>query len=140
MGKKRDPTITSRIMANIHSKNTKPELLLAQELRKAKIPFKKQYDITGKPDFVIPEKKIAIFCDGDFWHGNNWKVRKHTSRYAEFKTNREFWVNKIRKNIQRDKWVNKKLQSEGWVVLRFWENQIKKDPPLCVERITNCIK
>ena len=75
-------------------------------------------------------KKIAVFCDSEFWHGYDWE-----NRNQDIKTRREFWVSKIERNIQRDVDVTEKLRQEGWIVLRFWGKEIKKDPQKCAERI-----
>ena len=71
MRKGRDPKVTSRIMSSIHSKNTRPEILFGKILWKNNLRYRKHYAIAGKPDFVIVSSKLAIFVDGDFWHGNN---------------------------------------------------------------------
>jgi len=78
--------------------------------------------LPGNPDIVFPAKKVAIFCDGDFWHGKDWEIRQN-----KIKTNREYWIPKISNNIERDKNVTKKLESRDWNVLRFWESDIKKN-------------
>ena len=82
--------------------------------------------VFGKPDITFPVRKIAVFCDGDYWHGFNWKVKKY-----EIKSNREFWYNKIEKTMQRDRLVTKTLRSQGWTVLRFWGHEIKKSSAQC---------
>lgn len=86
-------------------------------------------DVFGKPDFCFKKKKIAIFCDSEFWHG-----RKYLEGQM-FKTNQEYWVNKIKRNITRDEEVNTKLQENGWVVLRFWGIEIEKNINECINII-----
>lgn len=135
MAKKRTAKITSKIMSSIRSKNTKVEIVLGKLLRKAKIRFRRHYPIAGTPDFILVEKKIAIFCDGDFWHGNNWKIRGMKNRQEEFDGLSEYWVKKIKTNIKRDRKVNKELKEKGWKVLRIWESDIKKDPEKVLNRI-----
>ncbi|MBI1972712.1 very short patch repair endonuclease, partial [Candidatus Woesearchaeota archaeon] len=104
----RDPRITSQIMSKIRSKNTKPEIILAKSLRKNGIKFRRYSSILGTPDFIIYGKKLVIFCDGDFWHGNNWRLRKLRSRAAEFSpSKKDYWLKKIKVNIARDKKINK---------------------------------
>ena len=113
------------------SKGTIPELLFAKILWNSGIHYRKNdKSVFGTPDFVIRKKKIAIFCDGEFWHGKNWEERKY-----DHKSNCEFWYSKIERNIERDKEVNQKLESEGWTVLRFWETDIKKYPEKCINII-----
>ena len=78
--------------------------------------------LIGKPDIVLKKYKTVIFIDGEFWHGHNWEERKH-----KIKTNREFWIPKIERNIQRDQEVNAQLKELGYTVFRFWESQVKKE-------------
>ncbi len=133
----RDPRVTSQIMSKIRSKNTKPEIILAKSLRKNGIKFRRYSNILGTPDFIIYGKKLVIFCDGDFWHGNNWRLRKLRSRAAEFSpSKKKYWLKKIKTNIARDKKINKKLKKLNYRVLRFWESEIKKD----VDNVIKIIK
>lgn len=100
------------------------------------IRYRKHYGIEGKPDFAITPLKIAIFCDSVFWHGRDWGE----ARKREFKTRAEFWIPKIERNIERDKEVNAALEAAGWAVIRFWDDEIKKNPEICVERVRELIK
>ena len=111
-------------MAAIKSKDTGIEVMLRKELwRRGLRGFRKNYKkLPGKPDIVFTKQKVAIFCDSEFWHGYDWENQK-----KRFDTNREFWIGKIEKNIERDRKIDKELQEHGWVVLRFWGFQIKKD-------------
>ena len=84
----------------------------------------------GKPDITFSARKIAIFCDGDFWHGYNWEEAK-----SEIKSNRDFWIPKIERNIQRDIAVTEGLKEQGWIVLRFWGHEIEKKLDCCVSVI-----
>lgn len=129
----RDAKITSKIMSCILSKNTKPEQLLGSSMWKIGLRYRKHYKITGTPDFVFVKLKIAIFCDGDFWHGNNWKIRGLKNFDEELKGYNPYWKDKILKNVDRDQNVNLTLKNEGWLVLRFWESDIKNS----LEDITN---
>lgn len=112
-------------MAAIKSKNTGIEVMLRKELwRRGIRGYRKNYKkLPGKPDIVFTKQKVAIFCDSEFWHGYDWENQK-----KRFDTNREFWIEKIEKNIERDRKVDRELQKYGWVVLRFWGKQIKKNP------------
>ena len=133
----RDPRITSQIMSKIRSKNTAPEIILAKALRKIKIKFRRHPAVIGTPDFLIFGKKVVIFCDGDFWHGHNWRLRKLRSRAAEFSTKKkDYWLKKIKTNIARDKKVNHHLKTLNYKVLRFWESDINKN----VNRIIRSIE
>lgn len=131
----RSKEITHKIMSSIRSKNTKPEIMLSRALWHKNIRFRKHTKIIGKPDIAIKKYKIAIFVDGDFWHGNNWKIRKLPSLESEIQNYSLFWQEKILKNIKHDKDVNRKLKKDGWTVLRFWQSQIENDVDKCVNKI-----
>lgn len=118
-------------MVAVKGKGTKIEVLFGKALWHAGLRFRKNNKtIFGHPDFSHKGKKIAIFCDGEMWHGKDWKKQKE-----EFKSNREFWIPKIERNIQRDNEVNKYLQEHEWKVLRFWETDILKHTDQCVEQV-----
>jgi DNA mismatch endonuclease, patch repair protein len=79
--------------------------------------WRRSSELPGRPDFIFPKKRVAVFIDGDFWHGNPKKFRIP-------KTNCEYWSKKIFRNVQRDREVNKTLRSLGWKVARFWESSL----------------
>ena len=122
-------------MSAVKSKDTKPEKILAKALWEKGLRYRKHYKIDGKPDLVFIKKKLAIFVDGDFWHGNNWKIRGLKSLKHELEGYSEYWREKIVNNIKRDKSVNAKLKKEGWRVLRYWERDIINDKDSCVNHI-----
>jgi DNA mismatch endonuclease, patch repair protein len=125
----------SNLMKKIKSDKTTPELLLQKALRKEGIKFRRNYKkLHGNPDLVLIDKKIAIFVDGEFWHGYRWKEKK-----KKIKANRQYWIPKIEKNIKRDKQNNRKLKKEGWKVIRFWQQQLKKDLQKCMKKIQRTI-
>lgn len=136
----RDSETSHKIMSSIKSKDTKPELLLGKALWANGIRYRKHYNIKGKPDFVVVSKKIAIFCDGDFWHGNNWKIRGYENQEQELLKYSIYWRSKILNNIKRDETVNETLMNEGWQVIRVWESDIKNNIEQIIERIINEIK
>lgn len=120
-------------MSKIRSKNTKAELVVFRELRKRKIYFQKHYKkCVGCPDIAIPSKKIAIFIDGDFWHGRNFSKNKR-------RLPKKYWQSKIKANITRDKRNRAKLKREGWQILKIWESEIAKDKIKSIARIFNFI-
>lgn len=122
-------------MQAIKSKDTSIERILRKELWSRGYRYRKNYKkLIGKPDIVLPKYKIAIFCDSEFWHGKNYK--ESTDRIG---TNPEYWKQKIKRNMERDKEVNAKLKAEGWTVLRFWEKEIRKETDLCVQKIQDSI-
>jgi DNA mismatch endonuclease (patch repair protein) len=81
--------------------------------------------LPGRPDIVFPGRKVAVFCDGDFWHGRDWEARKVKLSGGN---NSGYWLAKIQRNIERDQQNTQRLQELGWTVLRFWESQIRSDP------------
>ncbi|WP_370477684.1 very short patch repair endonuclease [Tamlana flava] len=121
----------SKIMSKIRGKNTKPELQFREALWKKGVRYRvDSKKLPGKPDISIKKYKLAIFIDGEFWHGYNWDERKKT-----IKSNRRFWVPKIARNMQRDAEVNLQLKEMGYTVFRFWEHEIKKDLEKCLNDI-----
>ncbi len=112
-------------------KGTKLEILFGKLLWNAGVRYRKHdKTVFGKPDFVIRNMKIAIFCDGEFWHGKDWEKRKY-----DHKSNCGFWHTKIERNRERDKEVTSTLESQGWKVFRFWETEITKDSARCLNSI-----
>ena len=115
-------------MRAIGSKDTAIEIALAKALWSRGYRYRKNDKrLIGKPDLTLFKYKIAIFVDGEFFHGYNWESQKY-----KIKGNREFWWSKIESNIERDKKVNQQLAIDGWTVLRFWGSQIKKDLKGCL--------
>ena len=120
-------------MQQVKNKDSKIEVLLRKELWSRGLRYRKNVNrIYGKPDIVFIGKKVAVFCDSEFWHGYNWEERK-----KDFKSHQEFWIPKIERNMERDAEVTAKLESEGWTVLRFWGNEIKKNVSACADLIQN---
>ncbi|WP_228236731.1 very short patch repair endonuclease [Allomuricauda sp. M10] len=121
----------SKIMGKIRGKNTKPELAFRKALWEAGYRYRINYKkLIGKPDIALKKYKTVIFIDGEFWHGYNWEERKD-----KVKTNREFWIAKIERNIQRDEEVNQALDEMGYKVFRFWETEVKKNLNECLEEV-----
>ena len=116
-------------MSKIRSKNTKAELIVFRELRKRKIYFQKHYKkAAGSPDIAFPRKKMAIFIDGDFWHGRNFAKNKN-------RLPKKYWREKIGTNILRDKKKGARLKRKGWKILRLWESDILKDEENALSKI-----
>lgn len=118
-------------MRRVKNKNTNIEILIRRLLFKKGYRFRIKSSLFGKPDIIFPRQKIAVFCDGDFWHGKNYLKDKRTYK--------KFWRDKIAINIKRDKQVNRRLKKDGWIVLRFWKSNILKNPDKCVEKISQRI-
>ena len=123
-------------MQQVKNKDSKIEVLLRKELWSRGLRYRKNVTkVFGKPDIVFIGKKVAVFCDSEFWHGHDWENRKN-----DFKSNQEFWIPKIERNMQRDKEVNERLISEGWTVLRFWGKDIKKHTAECADTIEKAVR
>jgi len=107
-------------------RDTQHEILLRRELWKMRLRFRKNVErMPGKPDIVFPSAKLAVFCDGDFWHGRKWQpLRRKLQKGA----NAAYWLAKIAANIKRDKRNTLLLRKAGWRVIRVWETDIKRDP------------
>ena len=118
-------------MKRVKNKGSEIEILLQKELWSRGMRYRKNVKgITGKPDIAFIGKKIAVFCDSEFWHGYDWENRK-----KDFKSNTEFWIPKIERNIQRDIEVTNELETQGWIVIRFWGKEIKKNVSGCADEI-----
>ncbi len=132
----RNPEITHKIMSSIHSKGTKPEIMLRKALWHENLRFRVNYkNLPGKPDIVFTKYKVAIFCDGDFWHGHNWALRGMQSLDEELEGYSDYWKEKILRNVERDQENNCLLWALGWTVLRIWESDIKSNLSGCVKTV-----
>ena len=119
-------------MSRIRSKNTKIDIVMRDALSEIGCRYEMYPKMFGSPDFVIPGKKIALFCDGDFWHGYGYGIRKFPKK--------KFWRNKIEGNMRRDRKVTRKLRRDGFSVLRFWEHDIEKRLEVCTRKIRKKIR
>lgn len=129
------PEQRSKLMSAIRSTNTKDEVRLAKALWALGYRYRRNNKtVFGRPDFTFKKIKLAIFVDGEFFHGKNWDIDKN-----RIKTNSEFWIKKIERNMQRDIEVNTYLESQNWKILRFWSNDIKKNLDLCLVEIQKAI-
>lgn len=138
--KERDPKVTHKIMSAIPSKNTEPELMLRKALWKENLRYRVNYKkLPGKPDIVFTKYRVAVFCDGDYWHGHNWAVRGLSSLEGELAGYSEFWRSKILRNIERDIEVNQTLKTQGWTVVRIWESDIRSDLDECVRIVKEAL-
>ena len=124
-------------MKNIKSKDTKIELVLRKALWNKNIHYRKNYTLLhGKPDIVLTKYKIAIFCDGEFFHGYDWETQKQR---LENSTNSEYWTRKISRNIERDSDVDRQLFALGWTAVHFWGKYVLKHTDECVKYIEELI-
>lgn len=136
MKKLRTTPERSRNMAHIHSTDTKPEILLRKKLWQKGIRYRKNFkNLPGSPDIAITKYKIAVFIDGEFWHGYNWRVNKN-----RIHTHRSYWVPKIERTMKRDQENNKDLEDDGWTVIRFWSKRVVKNVDYCADYVEYMIR
>ncbi len=133
----RDAAAISKCMSHIHSKDTSIEVCLRKALWHKGYRYRKNMrSLPGSPDIVITKYKIAIFCDGEFFHGKDWEILKPR---LEKGGNPDYWINKIERNQTRD-WENdKKLLFMGYTVIHFWGKDIMKRTDECVKTIEEAI-
>ncbi|MFF4308465.1 very short patch repair endonuclease [Streptomyces sp. NPDC001601] len=125
----RDPQVTSRIMSAVRAKNTRPEIALRKALWRLGLRYRLHVALEGRPDITFVSAKVAVFVDGDFWHGNAWRVRGMKSFDEQFEriNNKDFWRQKITRNMERDARVTEALTEKGWTVYRVFESRLKSD-------------
>ncbi len=127
----------SRIKKRNKRKDTKSEVVLRKLVWRLGLRYRlHRNDLPGKPDLVFAGDHVAVFCDGDFWHGRNWDDRKKKLRKG---ANPAYWIPKIEANIARDKEQTKALTRSGWKVVRLWETDILKDPPRAAEKVRSVV-
>ncbi|MCG8329532.1 MAG: very short patch repair endonuclease [Chitinophagales bacterium] len=130
------PEQRSKLMRKIKSSDTKPEIKLRKALWNMGYRYRKDVkSLPGKPDIAIKKYKIAIFIDGEFWHGYNWKEKKQ-----RIQRNRAYWIPKIERNMQRDQHNTQQLQLMGYTVFRFWEQRLKKEFETCLRAVVGAIE
>ncbi|MDB5122548.1 MAG: very short patch repair endonuclease [Mucilaginibacter sp.] len=126
----------SLLMSKIKSNNTKAEVLLRKSVWKLGYRYRIHIStLPGKPDIVFKSKKIVIFIDGEFWHGYKWDEKK-----TKIKSNKDYWIKKIERNIERDIQNQRTLSKMGYVVIRFWEHEVKKELETCLKKILDILK
>ena len=131
------PEQRKKNMQNIRSKDTSIEKILRKALWEKGYRYRKNCKkLPGKPDIAITKYKIAIFCDSEFFHGKDWEILKPR---LEKGNNSDYWMRKISRNRERDDEVNKQLLFQGWAVIRFWGNDIKKNIDECIQAIEEAI-
>ena len=118
--------------------NTRPEVLLKQALLERGFRYhSNRIDLPGKPDIVFPGMRVAVFVDGDFWHGKNWQARKAKLSQGH---NADYWMKKIKGNIDRDRQQGRDLHAAGWLVLRVWESEISTDMDGVIRRLKSAVR
>jgi len=136
----RDPEVTYRIMSRVRAKDTRPEMMVRRRVWALGYRYRLHAkDLPGRPDLVFRSVRVAVFIDGDFWHGNAWKVRELPSLADLFPTNTEWWVSKIERNMERDREVSDALGEAGWTVARYWESEVLADPDAVAKEIAELV-
>ncbi|MFZ2898595.1 MAG: very short patch repair endonuclease [Saprospiraceae bacterium] len=131
-----NPEQRKRNMQANKSKGTLPEILLAKNLWRQGYRYRKNLStVVGKPDIAFPKYKVAVFIDGEFWHGKDWDKKKET-----ISSNREYWIPKIERNMARDAEVKYHLEQKGWKVLRYWSKEVKNNLASCTGQIIAAIE
>ena len=122
---------TRKRMSNVKLKNGTAEQLLAKKLWHLGYRYRKNDKrLPGSPDIAILKYRIAVFVDGEFWHGKDWETRK-----SKLKRNREYWIEKIEENMARDIRVDNELKSQGWRTIHFWSKDVIKNLDFCITEI-----
>ncbi len=138
VSKRRSIETVRKAMRAVRSKNTAPELALRKALWSRGFRYRlHKKTLPGKPDLVFPSKRIALFIDGDYWHGRQWEKRGFVSLEAQMSrvNNSAYWIKKISGNIIRDKRNNCELRLLGWTVIRIWESDLKTNHEKVVEKV-----
>ena len=127
------PHKKSNNLSHVKSKNTSIELRLRRALWARGYRYRKNYKLLpGKPDIVLPKHRIAVFCDGEFFHGKDWEELK---KQLERGNNSDYWVEKIERNIERDRERDQQLIALGWSVIHFWGKEIEENIEDCIKAI-----
>lgn len=128
---------SSRAKRRNRRTDTQHERMLRRELWRMGLRYRKNVEtLPGKPDIVFARSRVAVFCDGDFWHGRDWKELK--SKLSQG-TNAGYWVSKIQSNIERDRLNKSLLEADGWVVQRLWETDIRRDPEAAAKVVREAV-
>jgi DNA mismatch endonuclease (patch repair protein) len=131
-------TASSQAKRNNRSRDTTHEVMLRRALWRMGLRYRKNAsNLPGKPDIIFPAARVAVFCDGDFWHGRNWQSLRKKLRRG---TNSRYWVAKIESNRARDRRVTTLLRGAGWHVVRFWETTVRRDPVAAAHRVSSIVK
>lgn len=130
------------MMKAVRSKDGKAEIALRKELWRRGLRYRlHQRDLIGRPDIVFPKARVALFIDGDYWHARGIVENGVDAFRATLRTERrEWWIRKLTRNVERDALVNETLASQGWIVVRFWESDIKADPSSCASAVERIVR
>lgn len=140
--RRRPKAVVSKAMRAVKGANTTPEITLRKALWARGYRYRlHSKSLPGKPDLVFTSRRIALFIDGDYWHGRQWKKRGFASLEEQMSrvNNPEYWIKKIRGNMERDKRTNRELRKLGWKVIRIWESDLKKKPETTINKIAGIL-
>lgn len=143
IAKARPTEVVRKAMSAVKAKDTAPELALRKALHARGFRYRlHDKKLPGKPDLVFASRKLALFIDGDYWHGRQWKKRGFSSLEAQMKrvNNADYWIKKITGNIERDKKHTRALKSQGWRVIRIWESDLKTRGEKEIEKVVRKIE
>jgi DNA mismatch endonuclease (patch repair protein) len=127
-------------MSKVRDRDSTAELAIRRRLWANGIRYRLDQRLHGRPDLVFPAAHLAIFIDGDLWHGNSWRVRGLPNLESQFPNRTEWWVAKIQRNIARDREVDHALAQSGWTVLRYWETVVLEDPNRIAKEIAERVR
>ena len=132
------PKATLAARGSSKKTDTQCEVMLRQSLWAAGCRYRKNVPgLPGRPDVAFLGPKVAVFCDGDFWHGRDWESRRQKLSRGN---NSAYWLAKIQRNIERDRENDRRLQEMGWTVLRFWESQVRSDLAGAVRSVLEALR
>lgn len=138
----RDTEVVSYAMSQVKGRDTSPELALRKALWHRGLRYRTNVtSLPGKPDIVFSGKRLLVFVDGDYWHGNQWLARGHASLEEQFDSvsGRDYWIHKLGRNMERDRRQTAELLQSGWHVIRFWESDLERNLGVCVERVVKAM-
>ena len=127
---RRDPAVVSYNMSRIRGKNTRPEMVLRGALHALGLRYRLHASLPGRPDILFVRPKVAVFVDGGFWHGRDLKKLA-----GQLHVRKRFWLQKINANVERDRRNAKELKKRGYCVLRFWDDEVLKNPEKCARKV-----
>lgn len=137
----RDPKIVSRNMSAIRSKDTEPELFLRRCLHGRGYRYRVHHPgLPGRPDIAFMREQVAVFVDGDFWHGRVLVEEDVEALRTRIKKNHDYWLPKIQRTVERDKRYTQELRRMGWTVLRFWASEIRRAPEKIVNEVVDVVE
>lgn len=132
----------TRNMRAIRSTGNRTETALRKALHRMGLRYRLyRGTLIGRPDIVFPREKVAVFVDGDYWHARLLRERGPSAFRATLRTPTwEYWFDKFQRRVERDDWITSSLEESGWLVLRFWESDIKRDVLPAASRIASAVR